>query len=226
MPSVITHKQRERLLKRPSDGSDEKTLRDRRLNDFYVKKALKRWVDSIEDVNIALGILPEKQTRGLFEDEDIFQLLEIVERALVYLNFVPLRRGGDGELHAEKSMAAHPETGRPKNYIESRPANDQDKKRFGALKRYLARFAKFERPGPWAVYEDLDRIYYKDLIKKAEKEGYEPVDAGETPDHLWLPQLTDAQRKFREEQRLLMGLGFDIETLAELEELKQKKKPK
>lgn len=225
MSSVITPKQRDRLLNRPGDESDEEIRKDRRLNDFYVRKALKRWFGSIQDINLALNALPKKQITELFKeetkDEDVFVLLEIAERALVNLDFMPIQRNEDGKLIAVKRLETKWIDGiSGPTFPSDREATDLDKGRYSTLRKHISRLKKFVHPRQYAIHNDLDSIYFKDLIIKAKKEGYEPATRPEID--RFVPRLTPKQYQFQEDRGILDQLGFcGIEHPADLETLKE-----
>ena len=104
----------------------------------------------------------------------------------------------------------------------SGPATDQDQERFSTLRKCLSEFGKFTDPGARPVYNALEKIYYKDLIKDAERNGYEPVEPGDLPTRFWLPKLTEEQKEFRKLQDLLSGVGIYVDSPEELMELKEK----
>ena len=95
--------------------------------------------------------------------------------------------------------------------------------RISCIGHILVTLVTFDLPGmnpsPWAIESDLDKIYFNDIIKLAKKEDYKPVEQAETPDHLWLPRLTDGQKKFREVQQILSGYGIAVQDQDELVEL-------
>jgi len=179
MSSIITPKQRERLLNRPGDESDEEILKDRRLNDFYVRKALKRWLGSIQDIDLALNTLPEKQIKKLFTDEDVFRFLGIAEKALVYLDFMPIQKYENQTVFAKKSLMGSIENGSPQVFSTERPATAQDIDRYNALRKHITRLETFTHTSPQSINEDLDLVYFRDLIKDAKKRGYEPTETWE-----------------------------------------------
>lgn len=210
MPSVVTDNQRKQLLNRPEDDADKTALYSRRLNDFYVRKELKRWLGSIRDVNLALNTLSDRQTSDLFKNgevfsyEDVLGLLEIVERALVCLDFVPLQRRGSA-IYAEKSLIADPKEGNGHPHVFSKGwvATEQDIEKFAALMKHIERLQKFERPGPWDISGPLDKIYFKDLIDMADKEGYEPAEPGiETPIRALIPDINGKKESSRLDYKL------------------------
>jgi len=226
MSSIITPKQKDRLLTRPVDESDEEILKDRRLNDFYVRKALKRWIGSIQDINLALNTLPERQISELFKegikDEDVFVLLEIAERALVNLDFLPIQRNEAGKLIAVKNLVTYPVDGEgpERDFSIKREATDLDKDRFSNLQKHIARLEMFVKPQQATICNDLDRLYFKYITKIAKREGHEPEILPEQ--NRFLPRLTPEQYRFREKQALLIGLGVrhieypsDVETFKE-----------
>jgi hypothetical protein len=211
---TLPERVKERLVKR--DGLD---IAVKKSNEYRVREYVKDFFKDLEEIAWVLDMLPWKQQTKLFRDEDVYRLLELAERAMVALDFIPLRIEDNGKLVAEKRIDAFPENGSPRYFSTSGPATGQDIQRFGALKRHLARFVKFERIGPFAIVSNLDKIYYKDLIKEAKRTDYEPVELAETPEHLWLPRLTDGQKRFREVQQVLGGYQIGIDSQEELEEL-------
>ncbi|RJE46814.1 hypothetical protein A7K50_12375 [Dehalobacter sp. MCB1] len=225
MTSVITPKQRDRLFNRPKYESDEELLKDRRLNDFYVRKAIKRWLGSIQDIHLALNTLPERQIFELFKDEvkdeDVFALLEMVELSLVTLDFIPIQRNAEGKLIAAKSLLADPkEDGSPRWFSVDREATDLDTNRHSTLQKHISRLEKFVSSRQHAICNYLDRIYLKDLIIKAKKDGYEPVILPEKD--RFIPRLTPEQYHFQKLQGTLGGLGFKhIEYQSDIEILKE-----
>lgn len=102
MSSVVTPKQKKRLLERPPDDSPEDVLKDRRLNDFYVRKALTRWLDSIEDIDLILEKLPLEQLEKneILKAEMIFGLFKITEKLVARFNPTPYAsRDKEGKYH-------------------------------------------------------------------------------------------------------------------------------
>ena len=92
MSSIVTDKQRKRLLERPSDESSEKVMKDRRLNDFYARKALSRWLDSIEDINLILDTLPPEQLdrNEILKADMVLGLFKITEKLVERFNPSPV----------------------------------------------------------------------------------------------------------------------------------------
>lgn len=102
MSSIVTDKQRKRLQERPSDDSPEKVLKDRRLNDFYARKALSRWLDSIEDINLILSTLPPEQLdrNEILKADMVLGLFKIVEKLSEMLDPSPYAsRDVEGKYH-------------------------------------------------------------------------------------------------------------------------------
>jgi len=213
----ITPLMKDKLVRR-----DEIDAATKKANEYHIRKHIINYLEDLEEILWILDTLPERQVKKLFKDEDVFRILELAERALIYLDFKPVWRDNEGQLIAGKTIIADPECGSPRNYSDGDQATDHDLARFGALRKYLARFTKFERPGPWALYAPLDRVYYKDLIKKAQKEGCEPANPGETPDRLWIPRLSESAMRFRNTQRILTGLGFEIDSPEDLKAIRER----
>ena len=190
-------------------------------NEYRVREYIKDYLKDLEEIIWVLDTLPDKQFKKLFKDEDVYRLLEIVERALVNLDFTPIQRNEEGKLIAVKHLlTTHVDGGTGRTFSISREATDLDKDRFSNLQKHIARLEKFVQPLPHAIYNELDKIYLKDLVIKAKKEGYEPVTVHERD--RFIPRLTPEQYRFREVQSTLIGLGFrhieyqsDIETLRE-----------
>jgi hypothetical protein len=213
----LTPEQRKKLHDR--EQLDNET---RKANEYRVRKYAKTWIESLEDMLLVLKILPERQVVRLFNEEDVIRLLEITERMLVYLDFMPIRRYENGDLFAEKSLLGMPENGSPCAFSISRPATDLDLERYTELQKHIARLETFVRPSPGTIYNDLDRVYFRDLIKIVKKKGYEPTETSETEGVRYIPRLTEEQRQFRKQQSVLIGLGFKIHSPEDLEALKEK----
>jgi hypothetical protein len=214
----------------PLTPEQQKKLRDReqldnetrKANEYRVRKFAKTWIKSLEDMLLVLKILPERQVVRLFNDEDAIRLLEIAERVLVYLDFMPIRRYENGDLFAEKSLEGIPENGSPRTFSTGSPATDLDLERYTRLQKHIARLETFVRASPGVIYNDLDRVYFRDLIKIVKKNGYEPAETPETEGVRYIPRLTEEQRQFRKQQSMLKGLGFEINSPEDLEALREK----
>jgi hypothetical protein len=115
-----------------------------------------------------------------------------------------------------------PENGSPRVFSTSRPATDQDLQRYTTLQKHIARLETFVRLHPGVIYNNLDRIYFKDLIKDAKRNDYEPAETPETEGIRYIPRLTEEQRWFREQQRVLAGFGFDVHSQEDIEVLREK----
>jgi hypothetical protein len=215
----LTPEQRKKLHNR--EQLDNET---RKANEYRVRKYAKTWIESLEDMLLILKILPERQVVRLFKDVDAIRLLEIAERVLVYLDFMPIRKYENGDLFAEKSLIGMPENGPECAFSISRPATDLDLERYTRLQKHIARLETFVRPSPGVISNDLDRVYFRDLIKIVKKNDYEPAEVSETEGVGYIPRLTEEQRQFRNKQRVLIGLGFKIHSPEDLEALKERNK--
>ena len=201
---------------------EETDVPNRKANEYNIRQYVLRHFNDVEEILWILDTLPERQIKKLFKDEDIYRFLEITEKALVYLDFMPIRRYEDGSLFAEKGLMGAPENGSPRVFSTSRPANDQDIQRYTTLQKHIARLETFVRPRPGVIYNDLDRVYFRDLIKEVKRSGYEPAETHETEGVQYIPRLTTEQRCFREQQRVLAGIGFDVNSPEDIERLKEK----
>lgn len=191
-------------------------------NEYRVREYIKNYLNDLEEIIWILNTLPGKQFKKLFKDEDVFQLLEIAERALVNLDFMPIQRNDEGKLIAVKRLPADPiEGGSPRTFSIEREATDLDKDRHSALQKHIARLERFVRPLQYAIHNDLDRAYLKDIIKMAKREGYEPATLPTERDR-FIPRLTPEQYHFRDIQSTLTGIGFrNIEYQSDIEILKE-----
>ncbi len=215
LPALV----KDRLIRRDSIDTGLK-----KSNEYRVREYIKNYLKDLEEIIWILDTLPDKQFKKLFKDEDVYRLLEITERAIVNLDFVPIQRNAEGKLIAAKTLNANSTDVRTGN--QSRPfsvirdATELDKDRHSTLQKHISRLEKFVRSFHHAIFNDLDRIYLKDLIIKAKKEGYEPVTLPERD--RFIPRLTPEQYHFQELQGTLMGLGFrHIEYQSDIEILKE-----
>ena len=190
-------------------------------NEYRIREYIKNYLNDLEEILWVLDRLPGKQSKKLYKDEDVYRLLELTERALVTLDFMPIQRNEEGRLVAMKSLEAiHKEGGSPRSFSISHEATDLDKNRFSALQKHIARLEKFVQSRQGAIYNDLDKVYLKDPIAKAKKEGYEPATVSEREQYI--PRLTPEQYHFQEVQGILTGLGFrNIEYPADVEILRE-----
>lgn len=212
MPQLV----KDRLIKR-----DLLDIGVKKSNEYRVREYLKDYLKDLEEIIWVLDTLPDKQFKKLFKDEDVYRLLEIAERALVNLDFMPIQRNEDGKLIAIKSLIADSsEGGLPHTYSIEREATDTDKNRHSALEKHIVRLEKFVRPLHAAIYNDLDRAYLKDLIKTAKKDGYAPIALPEQD--RFLPRLTPTQQQFERRRAVLSGFGiWGIEYPSDLETFKE-----
>lgn len=207
---------KDRLIKRDLlDGGVKKS------NEYRVREYLKNYLKDLEEIIWVMDTLPDKQFKKLFKDEDVYRLMEIAERALVNLDFMPIQRSEDGKLIAIKSLEADPlEGGSPRTFSIEREAIDTDKTRHSALEKHIARLERFVRPLHGAIHNDLDSAYLKDLIRMAKKEGYVPIALPEQD--RYLPRLTPAQQRFERVRGVLSGFGiWGIEYPSDLQTLKE-----
>jgi len=197
---------KDRLIKR--DGLD---IAIKKSNEYRVREYVKNYLNDLEETVWILDTLPEKQFKKLFKDEDVYRLLDIANRAAIYLDFLPLQRSEDGRLLALKSLEGIPNNGSPRTFSISREAIDQDKKRFLNLQKHIARLEKFVQPTRGVIYNNLDKTYFNELAMTAKKAGYCPAKAPEidTEGSLYLPKLTPEQRWVRQVQANLIYIGFD-----------------
>jgi len=207
---------KDRLIKR-----DLLDIGVKKSNEYRVREYIKDYLKDLEEIIWVLDTLPDKQFKKVFKDEDVYRLLEIAERALVNLDFMPIRRNDDGKLIAIKGLVVDSaEGGLPRAFSIEREATDVDKNRYSTLQKHIARLEKFVKPLLGAIYNDLDQSYLKDLIKTAKKEGYVPTMLDEQ--NRYLPRLTPGQQRFERTRGVLFGFGIrgikypgDLETFKE-----------
>lgn len=212
MPQLV----KDRLIKRDLLDTGVK-----KSNEYRVREYIKDYLNDLEEIIWVFDTLPDKQFKRLFKDEDVYRLLEIAERALVNLDFMPIQRNEDGKLIAVKRLATMWKNGiSGPTFPSDREATNLDKDRYSTLRKHISRLKKFVHPLQYAIRNDLDSIYFKDLIIKAKKEGYEPATHPEID--RFVPRLTPKQYQFQEDRGILDQLGFcGIEHPADLETLKE-----
>lgn len=207
---------KDRLIKR-----DLLDIGVKKSNEYRIREYIKDYLKDLEEIIWVLDTLPDKQFKKLFRDEDVYRLLEIVERALVNLGFMPIQRNEEGKLIAVKHLSTdHIDGGAGRTFSISREATELDKDRFSNLQKHIARLEKFVQPLQHAIYNDLDKIYLKDLVIKAKKEGYESATVHEKD--RFIPRLTPEQYRFQKLQGTLKMIGFrHIEYQSDVEILKE-----
>jgi predicted DNA-binding protein len=211
LPSLV----KDRLVKR-----DSLDIAIKKSNEYRVREYIKNYLNDLEEIVWVLDKLPEKQFKKLYKDEDVYRLLDIANRAAIHLDFWPIRRNEDGILLAVKRLLAPPAEGLPRMFSISREATDQDKERFNNLQMHIGRLEKFVQPLRCTIYNESDKIYFKELAMMAKKAGYKPSMVPERKSYL--PQLTPEQHRFRQIQSALAGLGFShIDSPEDLERLRE-----
>jgi len=207
LPALV----KDRLIKREGLDTDIK-----KSNEYRVREYVKDFFKDLEEILWIFDMLPEKQHKNLFRDEDAHRLLEIAERALVNLEFMPLRRLNNGEQVVEKSLAARSRDSKvSRMFSTSGQAEDRDLQRFITLKARLFNFEKFTSPGPRQIYNALDKSYYKDIIKMAKREGFDPIES-KTTAKFFIPKWTEDEMLFRETEKSLQRWGIYVDSPEEL----------
>jgi hypothetical protein len=189
---LLTKTERDRLIDR-QNMEDKKT---RAANDVRVKRKLSAWLKNVPDVLLILKHLPEDQKRAVVNDEDIFVLLEVVERLLGIKEFHSIY----GKFRDPANWGVTDICGDTKRYrVDSRvlpKASDLDILRSLSLKDHLDKLDCFlgsDNPvGQFALTEQLDADpKFRHLIKDEDRAALDRVRQAQknNPDYLATTEL-------------------------------------
>jgi len=176
----LTPLMKDRLVRR--DELKEKDPAAKKSNEYNVRRYVQNYLKDLEEILWILDMLPENQLRRIFKnDEDVYNLLELVERALVFLDFMPVKEYKVSldvplGLVKEKALLAEDEDGNTRVFPSSYPATEQDIRRHHKIHEYINRLKKFIELRPGCLYKTskLNHIYYSELIKDVIRKKYTP----------------------------------------------------
>lgn len=119
-----------------------------RANLYYrIAKKIKSNLSELDDINLALHVIPEKNARRVLNDEIITSILRLTENMIRILGYSPVEKGPIGQLFvcASKEMPSKDRNSQ-KFIVERRPPVPRDVARSLTLEKHIKRLQEFACP--------------------------------------------------------------------------------
>lgn len=149
---------------------------------FRLLKKVSTFLDDVENVKLALDVIPFKSQKKAFKEEHIDLVFDLLERVLAGLDVAPVTGGnqldpGDvGNQYVFKAFAVEAVDGKIGRYSTTRPATQEEIDMKDHLQERIERLDRFVTypsgiPGPAIA----PRGYFDGLVEQAEKAGLTPL---------------------------------------------------